>query len=191
VLFEDGVGAVLDTPKNNKHVFPILRAAQGSYSYNAGAPERKQIGMVSGKQLTLVAGYQTLYNQRVVLSGSMKMCSNAAMMATRDPKQGNTIQSSPNFVLCSEMVEWNLQERGVIRVDNVRHNKVGDKWDGVNPENYKRQVDIEYFVDVYLKQNGQWVPYVASDLQFQFTMLDPYYQVPLVQVDKTKPTYSY
>jgi len=27
VLFEDGVGAVLDTPKNNKHVFPILRAA--------------------------------------------------------------------------------------------------------------------------------------------------------------------
>lgn len=62
VLFEDGVGAVLDTPKNNKHVFPILRAAEGSYSYNAGAPERKQIGLVSGKQLTLVAGYQTLYN---------------------------------------------------------------------------------------------------------------------------------
>lgn len=27
VLFEDGVGAVLDTPKNNAHVFPILRAA--------------------------------------------------------------------------------------------------------------------------------------------------------------------
>jgi oligosaccharyltransferase complex subunit beta len=89
------------------------------------------------------------------------------------------------------MVEWNLQERGVIRVDNVRHNKVGEKWDGVNPENYKRQVDIEYFIDVYLKQNGQWVPYVASDLQFQFTMLDPYYQVPLVQVDKNKPTYTY
>lgn len=191
VLFEDGIGAVLDTPKNNKHVFPILRAAQGSYSYNANAPERKQIGMVSGKQLTLVAGYQTLYNQRVVISGSMKMCSNAAMMATRDPKQGNTIQTSPNYVLCAEMVEWNLQERGVLRVDNVRHNKEGDTWDGVNPENYKRQVDIEYFIDVYLKQNGQWVPYVAGDLQFQFTMLDPYYQVPLVQVDKNQPTYTY
>ena len=41
VLFEDGVGAVLDTPKSNKHVFPILRASEGSYSYNAEAPERK------------------------------------------------------------------------------------------------------------------------------------------------------
>jgi hypothetical protein len=40
VLFEDGVGAVLDTPKNNQHVFPILRAAPGSYSYNPSAPER-------------------------------------------------------------------------------------------------------------------------------------------------------
>lgn len=96
----------------------------------------------------------------------MKMCGNAAMMATRDPASGNTIQSSPNYVLCSEMVEWNLQERGVLRVDNIRHNKVGDKWDGANPENYKRQVDIEYFIDVYQKKAGQWIPFVASDLQF-------------------------
>lgn len=86
------------------------------------------------------------------------------MMANRDPKQGNTIQSSPNYVLCTEMVEWNLQERGVLRVSNVRHNKLGDKYDGVNPENYKRQVDIEYFIDIYMKKEGQWVPYVASDM---------------------------
>jgi hypothetical protein len=34
VLFEDGIGALLDTPKNNRHVFPILRADEGSYSFN-------------------------------------------------------------------------------------------------------------------------------------------------------------
>jgi hypothetical protein len=39
----------------------------------------------------MVTGYQTLYNQRVVMSGSLKMCGNAAMMATRDPTEGNTI----------------------------------------------------------------------------------------------------
>ena len=89
------------------------------------------------------------------------------------------------------MAEWNLGERGVIRVDNVRHNKVGDKWDGHNPENYKRQVDIEYFIDIHEKKGGRWVPYVADDVQFQFTMLDPYYQVPLVQEDKSLPTYTY
>lgn len=119
------------------------------------------------------------------------MCSNEAMMANRDPKKGSTIDSSPNYILCTEMAEWNLGERGVIRVDNVRHNKVGDNWDGHNPENYKRQVDIEYFIDVYEKKGGKWVPFVADDVQFQFTMLDPYYQVALEQEDKNLPTYTY
>jgi hypothetical protein len=72
----------------------------------------------------------------------MQMCSNEAIMASRNPSAGMTIQSSSNFKLCTELVEWNLQERGVLRVDNIRHHKVGDKWDGTNPENYKRQVDI-------------------------------------------------
>jgi len=56
-MYEDGIGMVLDDKKNNKHVFPILRADQASYSYNPQAGERKQVGIVSGQQLTLVAGY--------------------------------------------------------------------------------------------------------------------------------------
>ena len=119
------------------------------------------------------------------------MCSNEAMLANRDPDADYSIESSPNYKLCTELVEWNLQERGVLRVDNVRHNKVGDKRGGSNPENYKRQVDIEYFVDIYQKSKGEWIPFVADDMQFQFTMLDPYYQVAMEQPDKTKPTFYY
>lgn len=48
VLFEDGVGALLDSENNNQHVFPILRADKGAYSYNPGAPERKETGILSG-----------------------------------------------------------------------------------------------------------------------------------------------
>lgn len=48
VLFEDGVGMILDSELNNQHVFPILRADQGAYSYNPAAPERKETGVVSG-----------------------------------------------------------------------------------------------------------------------------------------------
>ena len=113
------------------------------------------------------------------------------MMATRDPSKGNLITSSPNYVLCTEMVEWNLQEKGVIKVENVRHQKVGEEWTGANPENYKRQVDIQYFADISEKKDGKWIPYVADDVQFQFTMLDPYYQVALEQPDKSSPTYTY
>lgn len=121
--------------------------------------------MVSGNQLTIVAGYQTQYNLRIVISGSIKMCSNSAFMATRDAETGD-IRSSSNYVLCTEMVEWNLQEKGVLKVSNVKHNKVGEKWDGASPENYKREVDIEYFIDIHEKKNGKWVPYVANDVQF-------------------------
>lgn len=48
VLVEDGIGALLDSPKNNRHVFPILRADPGSYSFNQGATERSQTSGVSG-----------------------------------------------------------------------------------------------------------------------------------------------
>jgi oligosaccharyltransferase complex subunit beta len=41
-----------------------------------------------------------------------------------------------------------------------------------------------------MKKDGKWVPFVADDIQFQFTMLDPYYQVPLEQ-DGNKSTYKY
>jgi len=126
ILFEDGIGAVLDTNENNKHVFPILRGDTGVYSRHHTETGKKATGLVSGEQMTLVAGYQSTYNLRVVLSGSLKMCSNQAMLANRDPTQGNTLSSSPNYVLCTEMVEWNLQERGVLRANNVRHHKVGD-----------------------------------------------------------------
>ena len=105
--------------------------------------------------------------------------------------QDGDYKSSSNYKLCGELAEWVMQERGVLRVDNVRHNKKGEEWDGSNPENYKRQVDIEYFIDIYEKKQGEWVPFVADDIQFQFTMLDPYYQVPLKQVDKKKATYTY
>lgn len=94
------------------------------------------------------------------------MCSNDAMLANRDPEVGATLDSSPNYLLCTEMLEWNLQERGVLRVDNVRHRKVGDEFGDANPENYKRQVEIEYFIDVFEKKNGEWVPHVSNDLQF-------------------------
>ena len=108
ILIEDGIGMVLDNNKNNQHVFPILKADQGSYSFNPAGPVRTKTALYSGNQLTLVAGYQTTYNQRISLSGSLKMCGNDAMLANADPSKGGAIESSPNYVFCSELVEWNL-----------------------------------------------------------------------------------
>ena len=50
VLFEEGIGAVIDDNQNNRHVFPILRADPGSYSTNPNAPkDASPLGALSGQ----------------------------------------------------------------------------------------------------------------------------------------------
>lgn len=48
VLFEDGVGAILDNNQNNHHVFPILKADEASFSYNRAGPVRGKTALYSG-----------------------------------------------------------------------------------------------------------------------------------------------
>lgn len=87
---------------------------------------------------------------------------------------------SDNRRFCEEMIDWTMQESGVLRVSNIRHQKKGtENSDGVNPENYFIEDRIEYFVTIDQKTNGQWVPYSADDLQLEFVMLEPYIRMGL------------
>ena len=73
-----GIGAYLDP--ENQFVFPILRAEQSTVSVaNATKNEDIKISSTSGEQLTLVAGYQTRYNNRAAVAGSITMCSDQVM----------------------------------------------------------------------------------------------------------------
>eukprot|EP00349_Pseudokeronopsis_sp_Brazil_P006065 CAMPEP_0202965506 /NCGR_PEP_ID=MMETSP1396-20130829/9457_1 /ASSEMBLY_ACC=CAM_ASM_000872 /TAXON_ID= /ORGANISM="Pseudokeronopsis sp., Strain Brazil" /LENGTH=145 /DNA_ID=CAMNT_0049688239 /DNA_START=745 /DNA_END=1182 /DNA_ORIENTATION=+ len=103
-----------------------------------------------------------------------------------------TLESSSNYRFCKELTEWTFKQRGVIKVENMRHNKKGEKWQGVNPENYRIKDDIEFYADFYEydMQSQKWMPFVAKDIQLKFVMLDPYYIVYLEQPDKKQPTYQ-
>lgn len=70
-----GIGSVLD--QNNRYVFPILRGESTTMSVTDLEPsdEVPSISSVSGEQLTLVAGYQSRYNNRATISGSLYICS--------------------------------------------------------------------------------------------------------------------
>ena len=60
ILIEDGIGAVLDQKENNKYVFPILKGDIGTFSMHKSTSEEGEstsVGLVSGTQLTVVAGY--------------------------------------------------------------------------------------------------------------------------------------
>ena len=76
----DGVGTYLDP--ENQFVFPILRAE--STTVSVGQPKEEgdpvRISNTSGEQLTLVAGYQTRYNNRAAIAGSTKVCTDEVMV---------------------------------------------------------------------------------------------------------------
>jgi oligosaccharyltransferase complex subunit beta len=79
----------------------------------------------------------------------------------------------------------------VVKVTNMRHNKVGIEYAGVNPENYRIKDDIEFFVDVQEKKpDGTFVPYIATDIQLEFRRLDPQYRLTLEQKCSKSATYS-
>lgn len=89
-----------------------------------------------------------------------------------------------------------------MRTTNLRHNKKGDQRCtgdkcGANPENYKIEDHVEFYIDVEQKMNGKWYPFVSEELPLQFIMLDPYYQVTLEKEgkgslnSKTAQTYTY
>ena len=98
---------------------------------------------ISGEQLTLVAGYQTRYNSRAAIAGSMSMCSDATML-----------QNEANMHFCKQLVSWVFQESGMLRATNLRHNKKGESCreksitECPNPENYKIEDQVEFYIDL-------------------------------------------
>ena len=62
----------------------------------------------------------------------------------------------------------------------------GDRWTGVNPENYRIKDDIVVEVDIEEKHtDGSFKPFKADDVQLEFIRLDPYHRLFLKQQSDT------
>ena len=106
---------------------------------------------------------------------------------------------------CKQLANWVFQESGVLRASNLRHNKKGEACsqdklsleECPNPENYKIEDHVEFYIELEQKTDGEWRPYIADDIQLQFIMLEPYYSVMLERTDEHNDgsgiamTYSY
>lgn len=171
----EGIGLKLNT--KNQNVFPILKSSETDFSVNAG-------GIVNEAPV-LVAGYQGLNNNRVTITGSTMMCSNVQIARTvTEPSH----TSSPNYVFCEELIEWNFGESGILKAENILHKSEKETM----PTEYPIKTDIEYYIDLYQwdKKLGQWSSFDYADPQLEFVMIDPYYRIPLPQEKIGKPTYK-
>jgi oligosaccharyltransferase complex subunit beta len=123
---------VVDT--TNPYVFPILRASESSYSFNTeSTAEELESKNISGSQLSLVSGYQSRNNHRAVISGSIDMCSDELMGSSPD-----------NEKFCQQLINWAMQESGVLRSTGLRHMKEGTEAGDKNPENYDLESHVEF-----------------------------------------------
>ena len=176
----EGIG--MDIDPQSQYVFPILKADENSYSVNTKTNEV----YANGDKIKLVSGYQARNNRRVVISGSSNLCSDKLYYLSN--VNGTKIEESPNAKFCQDILNWNFQRTGVLKFDNVRHNR---KSDHKTLSTYRIKDELEYFIDIYEYdyKTDSFKPYVTDDIQIEYVMMNPYYINQLKMLAMNKPTY--
>ena len=90
----NGIGVSLDS--KNDRAFQILQGSETSFATDSKVSDM-------GKDLTLVAGYQSRANTRFSFAGSIDMCSDK-----RIASQGSKSESS-NYRFCEDLMQWTFQ----------------------------------------------------------------------------------
>ncbi|ESO04128.1 hypothetical protein HELRODRAFT_186308 [Helobdella robusta] len=171
-----GVGITADN--ENPLVLDILHASWTAYSFN---PNQKisDYPHAVGQNTLLIAGLQARNNARVLFFGSLDFFS--------DEFFGSSVQNaavpgsqkyavSGNKDLAITLTQWLFKEKGVLRVGEVKHHKVGEK---EPPHAYTILDDVEYSLVIEKILDGKWVPFEADDVQLEFVRIDPFVRTTL------------
>jgi len=178
ILYE---GIAMEVDPHNQYLFTILKADDNAYSVNTKSGQFYSFG----DKIKLVTAYQARNNRRVLISGSTTICSNKFYHLSAVDGHPKT---SPNHEFCNEIIGWNFQRTGVLRFENVRHQR---KENQVTLGTYRIKDELEYMIDIYEYDNktGSWKPYLTDDLQVELWMLNVYIRTQLKLVSTSKPTY--
>ncbi|QPG75472.1 hypothetical protein FOA43_002827 [Brettanomyces nanus] len=172
LAYKDGSVSILN---NNEFLIPLLKASDSSVTYDI---DRGYISSEStwhsGSQGFLMAGSQALNNARTLWIGSESILSN----------------SDINEQLVDSLLKWVFQIDGIIKAEFFNHTKVdregnelnvtrNDKSLAENGPDYKVKDFCKFEIGISQWNGHQWVPYNSSDVQLEFSMLDPYYRLTL------------
>jgi len=127
ILYE-GIGHEAD--HNSSYLNTILRADENCYSLNTKTGQFYNFG----ERIRLVSAYQARNNRRVIMSGSLNLCSNKFYQLSS--VDGTDPLNSSNARYCQELLNWNFQFSGVLKYENIRHKKVCSVY--INNNNLER-----------------------------------------------------
>jgi len=158
-----GTSFTLDS--DNTLVFSILTPETTSYLH------LKSSIKANSKNSALVAGLQARNDARVIITGSLELFSNDFFTHKAQKVGSKGAHASGNSEFAVELTKWLFKERGLIRISNIEHHKVGE----THSRDIYTVLDEFYYAITIEEWNGsKWTPYHANDVQLEFQMLDPY-----------------
>ncbi|PIA16120.1 Dolichyl-diphosphooligosaccharide-protein glycosyltransferase 48kDa subunit [Coemansia reversa NRRL 1564] len=166
---------------------PLLTGSRSTYSGSSVAVDRPSLkstqAQLSGRSLGLVSIFQSRSNARVVFSGSSALFSDALVGA----------EHSTNGLFINDISQWAFQEKSVLREVDHRHRLASAAPSSLQPDHYRVSNVINYEIDLSVYYENKWHPYIADDVQFEATMLDPYLRLTLnrTQVPKSATVATY
>ncbi|KAI5120154.1 hypothetical protein M0805_003641 [Coniferiporia weirii] len=182
----------------NPLLVPILNAPAQSFAAETGsdadadviadAAEKSGEGLWAGSQLGLVTGFQTLTGARALWVGGIELFSDD--FASKEVVPG---VPSGNARFCQDIAAWAFQESNVLRIDSATHHHSGSNNTASLPETYTVNDQVTYTAHIskWEPVKGKWTPYSGlTDVQLEFTMLDPHIRTALPSVPSSPGTYS-
>ncbi|KZP32633.1 Dolichyl-diphosphooligosaccharide-protein glycosyltransferase subunit [Athelia psychrophila] len=170
---------------NNPLLVPILAAPAESFASDStedsgadalvDASEKGGEGLWAGSATSVVTGFQTKDGSRVTWVGSVTLFSDE--FAHKALPNG---KASGNEQFAKDVAAWTFQEKSVLRIESVSHHHVNGT---STPDFYTTNDEIVYSVKVskYDPKTSSWKPCTCrSDIQLEFTMLDPHVRTTLV-----------
>lgn len=169
------VGPAATLSADNELVSPVLWAADAAYAGTPGARVTKA-PVATGRELVLAATLSARRSGgRAVYWGSVDTLSDAAAAAAPSGHAATT----------RALAAWALGERGVLRSRGVSTALVGrPPVVGEEAATYRVRDDVAFGVTLeeWDCATARWVPYVATDVQVELVMLNPYVRTRLASV---------
>ncbi|KAI0093813.1 Dolichyl-diphosphooligosaccharide--protein glycosyltransferase subunit WBP1 [Irpex rosettiformis] len=179
----------------NPLLVPILNAPSESFAADSTtdsgaegiveAADKGGEGLWAGSQLALVAGFQAHGDTRVLWAGGVDMFSDE--FAQKESAKG---QQSGNAQFVRDAAAWAFRESKVLRIDSVAHHRVNE----TEPrETYTTNDHVVFntHISMFNPKTSVWEPYSGiSDLQLEFTMLDPHIRTSLPPVPSNPGEYE-
>ncbi|ODO07875.1 hypothetical protein I350_03456 [Cryptococcus amylolentus CBS 6273] len=178
IVFPQGT---VHTTGQNPYLIDVLHAPKTAY-----IGQDKAVTGDEAEKATLVSALQTRDNARAGFVGSGALLSDKYWGKTVKTLDGKTVETG-NAAFATDFTKWVFQETGVVKIVSSTHYREGES----EPRTfYTKKDDITYSLTLAQHvtlpdRTTAWGPFIADDIQMDFTMLDPFIRTAMVEDKNT------